>query len=205
MPVCFGDSSVSDPRGTSLTLLERARANEAGAWDRLVRLYTPLVQHWTRQAGVQTADADDVLQEVFLAASRDLATFRHDRPGDTFRGWLRVITRHSLLAHFRRRDRHPRPVGGSAAFFQLEEVIDPQATGEDDDPPEQVQGLYRRALEMVRAEFEDRTWQMFWLTVVEDREPVQVAQQFGVTPAAVRKAKSRVLHRLKQEVGDCAT
>ena len=55
---------------------------------------------------------------------------------------------------------------------------------------------------MVRAEFEDRTWQMFWLTVVDDRPPAEVAEAFGVTPVAVRKAKSRVLHRLRTEIGD---
>ncbi len=54
-----------------------------------------------------------------------------------------------------------------------------------------------RALELVRGAFEDRTWQMFWLTVVEDQTPADVAVRFGVTPVAVRKAKSRVLHRLR--------
>ena len=54
----------------------------------------------------------------------------------------------------------------------------------------------------MRGEFEDRTWQMFWLTAVEDREPADVAAGFGVTPVAVRKAKSRVLRRLREEIGD---
>ena len=60
-------------------------------------------------------------------------------------------------------------------------------------------------LELVCAEFEDRTWQMFWLTVVDDRVPADVATIFDVTPVAVRKAKSRVLHRLRQEIGDLIT
>jgi RNA polymerase sigma-70 factor (ECF subfamily) len=54
----------------------------------------------------------------------------------------------------------------------------------------------------VRSEFEDRTWQMFWLAVVEDRTPADVAAQFGVSAVAVRKAKSRVLRRLREVVGD---
>ena len=29
-----------------------------------------------------------------------------------------------------------------------------------------------------------------------------IASDMGVTPAAVRKAKSRILHRLKEEIGD---
>ena len=41
-----------------------------------------------------------------------------------------------------------------------------------------------RALELVRDEFEPRTWQMFWLTFAEERSPVDVAAEMGVTPAA---------------------
>ena len=37
-----------------------------------------------------------------LRVARNLADFRHDRPGDTLRGWLRVITRNALLTHHRR-------------------------------------------------------------------------------------------------------
>jgi RNA polymerase sigma-70 factor (ECF subfamily) len=183
-----------------LTLLGRARANEPGAWDRLVGLYAPLVRYWCGRAGVGAADADDAAQEVFQAAFTGLAGFRRDRPGDTFCGWLRGITRNVLAQHFRRSGRHPRAAGGTDAFAKLHEI--PDAALPDDDPPDQLQGLYRRGLELVRGEFEARTWEMFWLVVVENRLPAAVAAQLGVSPAAVRKAKSRVLHRLKQEVGD---
>lgn len=72
----------------------------------------------------------------------------------------------------------------------------------EDDPPEQTRAVYHRALEMVRSEFEERSWQMFWQVAVEDLPVAEVAERFGVTRAAVRKAKSRVLFRLKQEAGD---
>jgi RNA polymerase sigma-70 factor (ECF subfamily) len=54
----------------------------------------------------------------------------------------------------------------------------------------------------VRDEFEERTWQAFWLTAVEGRPADDVAADLGVSAAAVRKAKSRVLHRLKEELGE---
>lgn len=189
-------------QGTSLTLLERARDNEPEAWRRIVHLYTPLVYHWCGRGGVRGADADDVLQEVFQAAVTSLENFRRDRPGDTFRGWLRGVTRNTLLLHFRRSGRHLQAVGGDSAFLKLQDLADPHVDLSEEDAPAEIQGLYRRALELVRAEFEDRTWQMFWETVVENRAPADVAAQFQVTPAAVRKAKSRVLHRLKEEAGD---
>jgi RNA polymerase sigma-70 factor (ECF subfamily) len=154
------------------------------------------------RGGLQEADVDDVLQEVFRAAFAALPDFRRDRPGDTFRGWLRVITRNMLALHFRRKRRFPSAAGGSDAFTRLQEITEPQVNVPEDDSRQQLQGLYVRALELVRAEFEERTWQMFWLTVVDGRAPADVAVQFGVTPVAVRKAKSRVLQRLRAEIGD---
>jgi RNA polymerase sigma-70 factor (ECF subfamily) len=194
-----------DPqRSTSLTLLQRLRANESEAWRVMVELYTPLVCHWCARGGVRGADAEDVAQEVFHAATRHLEDFRRDRPGDSFRGWLRGITRNMVLQHFRRGARHPKGSGGTDALLRLQEVEVGDAAGgaEDEDPAEELDGLRRRALELVRSEFEERTWQFFWQTVVEGRAPVDIAADAGVSPAAVRMAKSRVLHRLKEAFGD---
>jgi RNA polymerase sigma-70 factor (ECF subfamily) len=145
-----------------------------------------------------------VAQEVFRAAAANLENFRRERPGDSFRAWLRGITRHMVLQHFRRSARHPKASGGTDAQLRLQEVeIDAASSAiSDDDPAEELDGLRRRALELVRGEFEERTWQAFWLTVVDGRSPVVIAGEMGVSPAAVRMAKSRVLRRLKQEFGD---
>jgi RNA polymerase sigma-70 factor (ECF subfamily) len=184
---------------TPLSLLERARGREAEAWRRLVGLYRPLVLYWCGRAGVHGADAEDVAQEVFAAAAAGLVDFRRDRPGDTFRGWLRGITRNRILLHFRRRNRQPAAEGGSDAWDRLREVPDPLA---GDDAPEALDELYRRTLELVRGEFAAPTWQAFWLTVVEGRSPAALGAELHMTPAAIRQAKSRVLRRLKQEMGD---
>src|SRR5262245_64154792 len=77
-------------QATPLSLLQRARANDQQAWDRLTALYRPLVLFWCRQAHCPAAEAEDVAQEVFAAVAAGLGGLRHDRPGDTFRGWLRA-------------------------------------------------------------------------------------------------------------------
>jgi hypothetical protein len=66
---------------TSLSLLDRARAADPAAWDRVVRLYQPSVLAWCHRAGVRGADADDVAQDVFAAAFSHLGRFRRDRRG----------------------------------------------------------------------------------------------------------------------------
>jgi RNA polymerase sigma-70 factor (ECF subfamily) len=183
---------------TSLTLLEGLRANEPAAWALMVRLYTPLVHYWCGTFGLRGPDTEDVAQDVFQAAATSLASFRRDSDTDTFRGWLRGITRHKVLLHFRRQGRYPRATGGAAAWAELQEVAAP-AEAQD---TQERDTLHWQALELVKAEFGVRTWQMFWRTAIEGRSPADLADELGVTPAAVRMAKYRVLRRLKQNFGE---
>ena len=52
------------PSSTSSSLLERARAKDPQAWERLCRVYGPVVYHWARNAGLQDQDAADIGQKV---------------------------------------------------------------------------------------------------------------------------------------------
>jgi RNA polymerase sigma-70 factor (ECF subfamily) len=186
---------------TPLSLLERVRARDPQAWHGLVELYRPLVLAWCQRAGVNSTDAEDVAQEVFAAAASALERFRRDRPGDTFRGWLRAITRNQVLQLFRRSKDQPRAEGGSGAWEDLQEIADP-LPGPDEDESVEIGQLYLRALELVRGEFEERTWQAFWRSVVEDRDAANVAEELNTTTNNIRQARSRVLRRLREEVGD---
>jgi RNA polymerase sigma-70 factor (ECF subfamily) len=186
---------------TSRSLLARVWADEPDAWERLVRLYAPLVLRWCRGQGLQDQDVADVFQEVFHAVVRHVTGFRKDREGDTFRGWLRRITQNKLRDHFRRLGREARGVGGSSARERLAEVAAPQAEAEPA-PDGAEHGLFARALDQIRGEFEERTWAAFWRTAVEGRAPKDVADELSMSPGAVRVAKSRVLHRLREELGD---
>jgi RNA polymerase sigma-70 factor (ECF subfamily) len=184
---------------TSFSLLERVRNRDEQAWGRLVHLYAPLVTVWCGRWQVRGDDAEDVVQEVFGAVSAHLDAFRRDRPGDSFRGWLRAITRNKLLDLFRRRQRQPAAPGGSEFYNRLLEVPEPELP---EDTADDLGALYHRALELIRGEFEERTWQAFYRAAVAGHSPAVIAADLGVTQAAVRKAKSRVLLRLRQEVGD---
>jgi RNA polymerase sigma-70 factor, ECF subfamily len=197
------DEGLPPSTGTSPSLLERARADDAAAWARLVALYAPLVLHWCRRWGLQEEDAADVFQEVFQSVAAHLGSFRKERPGDTFRGWLRTITHSKVHDHFRRRARQPGGAGGSAALAWLAQVPAPQPPEEESIAEERAERrLFHRALKLIAAEFEERTLQAFWRTAVEGRAPKDVAAELGMSPGAVRVAKSRVLQRLREELGD---
>ena len=108
------DGGPHSSNGTSRSLLGRVQANEPDAWERLVNLYAPLVLHWCRGGGLQDQDAADVFQEVFKAVIVYVGSFRKEREGDTFRGWLRRITQNKLRDYFRGLGREARGVGGSS-------------------------------------------------------------------------------------------
>ena len=204
MPTKDGPSAPTpspDSHRTSRSLLQRARDRETDAWQRLVILYEPLVHHWCRRGGVAVQDLDDVAQEVFAKAFTALDTFRHSEPSDSFRGWLHGVTRHRILEHFRRVRRQIAAAGGSDAQNLI--LNQPDLLLEaDDEERTLLSQLYRRALEFIRGEFEARTWQMFWRSVIDSLSTAAVAAELGTTAAAVRQARSRVLRRLRAEAAE---
>ncbi|HLJ97042.1 MAG TPA: RNA polymerase sigma factor [Gemmataceae bacterium] len=200
----INDGSDGPPStGTSRSLLERVKADDPAAWDRLVTLYAPMVFHWCRRWDLQDQDVADICQEVFQAVVAHIGTFRKERKGDTFRGWLRTIARNKLYDHFRRLGQEGRGVGGTDAQRRFAELPAPQPEEEDHTAAAEEHALFSRALELVQAEFEIRTWQAFWRTAIEGQSAQDVAADLGMSAGAVRVAKSRVLHRLREELGDC--
>jgi RNA polymerase sigma-70 factor (ECF subfamily) len=197
------DAGSPPASATSRSLLARVQADEPEAWERLVRLYAPLVLHWCRRSGLQEPDAADVFQEVFQAVVTHVGGFRKERQGDTFRGWLRRITQNKLRDHFRRIGREAQGAGGSSAQERLAQHPEPPPPPEElpaDDDAERA--LFLRALELIRGEFTEQTWAAFWRTAVESRAAKDVADELAMSPGAVRVAKCRVLHRLRTELGD---
>jgi RNA polymerase sigma-70 factor, ECF subfamily len=188
---------------SGLSLAIRLRDGSSEAWRELVDLYGPLVESWCRRAGLSATARADVGQEVFLAVYRGIAAFDPARPHATFRGWLWTITRHAVLQWLRRRA--PEPPGGSTALARLAEIPDPWADPLRDEAPstpDETAALLRRALDEIRPTVEPNTWNAFWNTAVLGRSAPEVADELGLTPAAVRQAKSRLLRRLRRQLGD---
>ena len=196
----FDSHDSSDSVGsTSTGLLLGVKAHDGEAWKRFVRLYGPLIAFWIQRTGLQPADAGDVLQEVLHAVARGINRFEKD--GGTFRGWLRTITRSKVADHFRHAKGTAAGEGGSDAY---ERILNFQETVQVDDDESEANALrlFRlRALEMIRGEFEPKTWQAFWRVTVDGQLAADVAADLDVTPSSVRLSKSRVLRRLREELG----
>jgi RNA polymerase sigma-70 factor (ECF subfamily) len=204
---------AKDPNRTSLSLILLATQQDPGAWERLVSIYSPLVYFWCQESGLSHADLQDVFQEVFHGLARNLNKFRPIENG-TFRGWLRTLTRNKLNDHFRQAALEHKPVGGTDALNFLKKIPDAtqklssanQSSSRNGEVPPTEQAIVHstlcQALSNVRENFSEQSWLAFWMVVVDGRETVDVAKDLGMLPGAVRVAKSRVLKRLRLELGD---
>jgi len=185
--------------GTSPTLLARLRAADAGAWERLVHVYSPLVFGWCRRAGLAAEDAADVMQDVWAAVAVAVPRFDHAAPGATFRGWLYTVTRSKIADHHRKLAARPVAEGGSTAHGRWAELPELEPEASRADTATGTAGVMRRAVELIRGDFDPATFKAFWATAVEGRAAADVAAELGVSAAVVYQSKSRVLRRLRTE------
>jgi RNA polymerase sigma-70 factor (ECF subfamily) len=196
-----GDTGSAGALASSL--LVRLKGGDAKAWDGLLQLYGPLVYSWCRTRwDLSPEDAADILQDVMKCVLQSLGNYR----GGNFVSWLGSITRSRVID--RLRDGGPRAAGGSGALQRLGELTDPRpGPGEGDtaaEPPVgygDLGGVLQRAVERVRAKTIPATWEAFWQVTVNGRAPEDVARDLGLTRNAVYIANSRVLRRLRDELG----
>lgn len=187
----------------SSSLLVGVRSFHSDAWRRLLHIYGPLVFHWCTKAGVGVQDAEDLGQEVFRVVATRIDGFERKTDKDTFGGWLRTITRHKVADHYRKKSREPDTFAAGETIQTLGEASEdtpPMEPNLGSDEAVDVHGfVYQRALTLIRSEFRESSWKAFWATAVEGRATADVAADLQMSGMAVRKAKSRVLRRLREE------
>lgn len=185
---------------TSLSLLDRVcRSPESESWTRLVDLYAPLIKTWLRKYEVQESDAEDLVQEVLLAVSKDLATFEHQGQPGAFRGWLRGILVNRLRNFWRARDRRREARGDSQIDQRLAELANPTSELSRLWDAEHDRHVLRQLLDLVEPHFAPNTWMAFDRVALKGERPREVATEMQISLNAVVTAKSRVLRRLRQE------
>jgi RNA polymerase sigma-70 factor (ECF subfamily) len=171
-------------------------------WQRFVELYGPLIYYWCRQAGLGEDESREVVQEVFSKVLSGIGGFRRDREDATFRGWLCTITRNAVTDHVRKRGHQRGAEGGTEAQQRAQQIPDPcvdpttitSAIGPSD--------VVRRAFDLIRADFGAPALRAFQLVVFEGYSSREAGRQVGMSPDAVRQVKSRILRRLREELGE---
>lgn len=192
-------------------LLRLARSDDGSALGRLLECYRNYLLLLVRlQIGRRLrgkVDAADLVQETFLSAHRDFATFRGTTEAELV-GWLRQILAANVAMLVRRylgtQRRDVRLECDLAAEIdQSSRVLDAGLMTPDSSPSQQAsrreQGvLLANALERLPADYRE----VLILRHMEDLTFPEVAEQLGRTIDSVKKLWTRALVQLRRVLGD---
>ena len=89
---------------TDSEIVNLALADNADAFDELMRRYKRPVLNFVYRMLGNAADAEDVAQEVFVRVFQNLRT---NKPGAKFSTWLFTLANHAAIDRLRWRKRHP--------------------------------------------------------------------------------------------------
>src|SRR6202171_2672718 len=160
-------------------LVRAAQRGDSASFEALYARYGRVV-HGILLGRVAAADADDVMQEVFITAYRKL---RDLRDGAAFAGWITRIAR-NRAEDFRR---------GAAELFELDRDHGARATQDDATEAAQALGTIRALPEAYR--------QTLMLRLVEGMSGAEIAERTGLTPGSGRVNIHRGMQLLREALG----
>lgn len=168
-------------------LVDRAVHGDVAAFQTLVHRHGPLMRAYTSRIVGSRTEADDVVQESFITARRQLHTLRH--PGSV-KAWLMRIASRQALAHIRRR-----PSDGP-----LPQLDVPAST---DTRPEDVavRNAELRALSVALDRLPEDQRQCWLLREIAELSYAEIAEEMHLPAATVRgklaRARANVTEQMK--------
>ncbi len=178
-------------REAELRLVERCRRGELGAFEELYRAHAGRLYSLACRMLGNPADAEDLLQEIFLSAHRKLESFRGESALGT---WLYRLGMNQILDHVRSR-------AGRAS--QITDGLD-DATVLADASGHRLadRAIDRIDLERALAELPEGCRAAFLLHDVEGLEHREVSEVLGIaegtSKSQVHKARLRLRGLLKE-------
>ena len=195
------ESAASD-----LELVQRVRAGDVRATEQLMRRHNRMLFRTARAILRDDAEAEDAVQDAYIAAYRALATFRGESRLST---WLVRITANEALMRRRRNAR------GAAVLPLTAESIPEASTNPghtpmdipSDDPGPEREALLEQLRRLLEARIDalpESYRAVFVLRALEEFSVEETAQALGIPEATVRtrffRARSLLRESLAQEI-----
>jgi len=191
---------------TRTSLLRRLKQwEDQESWRDFFNTYWKLIYTAAIKAGLNDAEAQDVVQDTVIAVAKKIEDFKYDPELDSFKGWLLYLTRKRIALHYRKRERDrggpARASEGMALAAELERIPDPAGVDlEAIWDEEWERNLTDAALARVKRQVNPKQFQMFNFYVLKQWPVTEVAKTLGVTVAQVYLAKHRISASVKKEV-----
>ena len=194
---------MNKSRDTHLSLLNGLQNSQHEShfeysWERFNAKYTPRIYAWARKMGLSPADAEEVCQDMMLSLLKRLKTLSYN-PGQSFRGWLRTVTRHAVIDFINARSRM-RPTSAESLQVLIEQK--PLETEMDRLFDEELLASAKEKAEqrLQQTEAGSRNWKIFLQLETYGKSPDQIAEELGIRKHAVYVARNRVMDVLREEV-----
>lgn len=190
---------VADDEGS---IVRRIAAGDRPAFELLMRRHNQRLYRLARAALRDETEAQDALQEAYLAAYRSIGQFRGDAALST---WLSRLVLNECLGRLRRTTRRQNviPMAGAKSDTDLEMSNVPAPDLEQPDRTldrAQMRTLIERKLDELPETFRI----VFVLRSVEELSVEDIAESLGIPEATVRtrhfRAKSLLREALAQEI-----
>lgn len=187
----------STSRSYETKLVERLRSHDSEAMEEFYNAYkSRLYSLILEQVGQDEATAEDLVQDVFVAAIDSLEKFRGDSQLYT---WLRSIALHKINDLYRHQARHPRSKGASDEddeVARLEQIGDPQPSTSTQMEDEEV----RQSLHQALADLPEDYQQVLVLKYLKDMPVLAISQIMGRSPKAVEGLLSRARKAMRDSL-----
>jgi len=191
---------------TRQSLLSRLRDwKDQDGWREFFDLYWRLIYRVARQAGLDDATAQEVVQNTFIYLTRRMPKFRYDPARGSFKAWLRRVTR-SRISVFRRRAEAKEPPLPQLPLEDedvsvWEAVPDPAGDALDEIwQREWEENLVKAALRRISAKVSAQQLMVFELAALGEVPLKQVARKLNISLMQVYLARHRVGKLFKAEV-----
>jgi RNA polymerase sigma-70 factor (ECF subfamily) len=191
---------------TRASLLGRLKDwEDRTSWQDFVDTYGRLVHSTALKAGLSESEAQDAVQDTFVAVAKNIGEFRYDPARCSFKSWLLLITRQRIIWQLRKRPpgNPPRPGGSddSTRTATIDRIPDEASLNLDAHWEAQwASNLMAMALGRVKRQVKAKQFQIFDLAALQNWPVQDIARTLKVSAAQVYLARHRVGSLLKKEL-----
>ena len=179
---------------TRLSLLQRMNAEQVDelTWQEFFRKYSPFVIMMGKSMELTRDEIKELWSEVFLEINRK-GIGAYDRAKGSFRSWFKALIKFRALDLLRKRT--------SAKEIPTEDIYndqDNEAASSTDDECEKVWRkilLYSLIVEL-KEELDPVDFQVFYMVILQEREPHDVAPVFNLKANTISQKISRLTKKL---------
>lgn len=172
-----------------------ADTENKAAWNRFFDLYAGFVYSVARSRGLNDADADDVVQNVFADLARNLPTFRYDRAKGRFRSYLAGLVNWRVVDKMKSAKRE---ADLKASYKEeVESAVKGDAAFEE---REWQAAAMEEALRRMKPDVRPEHYAAFVASAVEGQDTEAVMKLYGLSRDNLYQIRTRLTEKLRETV-----